>query len=176
MSDKIKMLIVDNEPLLCKGIQLFFQRRGFDCHIANSEKEVSHLINYGYLPEVALIDLHLNASFDFVDNQSFGSTEGFRLAEIIQEATDHRCRLVVMSAYEITDLRESITSSGVWGYIGKPIRQGHQKLAELLQQGLLSPEEMHQPVIDLDNLFSKKRDENDNNGENFHTEPHKERR
>lgn len=57
MSDKIKVLVAEDEPMIRNGTKEFLKERGFHCEAVVTQADVMRLVDRGYKPEVALLDV-----------------------------------------------------------------------------------------------------------------------
>ncbi len=150
MSDKVSMLLVDDEPLIRKSGKWLIENKGFRCIIAGNEAEAVKKIENGFIPEVALIDFLIpvgNITRERYEGELHGLTGGLRLAKFIQQETNGRCRTILVTG--LMDYRIHAQEGGVWGYCSKPV-EDWDLLIEILGKGFLESSEMGKPTIDVD--------------------------
>lgn len=149
VSKEVSILVVDDEPIVCRNMKDFINNRGYHCRTASSEGEAMRMINNGYLPESALIDILIPEGRigRNIDNDLHGLTGGLRLAKFIQKEVGKECRIIVYSA--LLRYREPAQEAGVWGFISKPV-WNFNGLIDLLGKGFLSKNEIKKQTIDLD--------------------------
>jgi CheY-like chemotaxis protein len=148
------MLLVEDVPLLRELHRDLFKIHGFRCRTAGSEYEAQRIIEYGYFPEVAVVDYLIPPGKDAsLDAESYGLTGGLRLCQTILRLTDNRCRIVLLSA--LNKYREAAQAGGIWGFYEKPISHDHyDRFFSLLRQGVLHDDEIGRPTINMKAEFS----------------------
>jgi CheY-like chemotaxis protein len=154
--ERIKVLVVDDEPITTNNWKEILNNRGLKCKTANSEYEALEIIDNGYLPESALID-YLIPSGDiskYIDQKSFGTTGGLRLCQSIQRATGGFCRTVLTSGLSL--YRELPEMKGVWGYYCKPIFNDIDIMVDELGKGVLTNEELRKQTLNLNMVFNNR--------------------
>lgn len=94
MSEKIKILVVEDERAWIAAFSELLKRKGvFQPVVKSNVRAVLNLLEEGFVPEVALIDLLVSdGGVREIDNRSFGLNRGLDLCKKIEEASGGRCR------------------------------------------------------------------------------------
>jgi DNA-binding NarL/FixJ family response regulator len=147
MSDKISVLIVDDEMGVRVGFEQIFKE--FSCKILESERKAVDLLLDGYVPDVAIIDLLIpyGGKYPELDQKSYHMTAGARLSKYIVEKTEGRCRTILLT--DMNRYRDHASESKVWGYIDKGHKYHMGILFEVAKWGPLKDWEIGQPTINI---------------------------
>lgn len=154
MSDRINIIVAEDEPIVRNGVRRALQERGHHCEAVGTQGEVVKLIDRGFFPEVALIDVLLpegRITRDF-DNEMWGLTAGMRLAAFVKKEVDY-CRIIISTGLD--DYRGQAQQIGAWGYLCKPTHN-FGVLFDILGQGYLKGDEIGKPTIDVNDLIKER--------------------
>ena len=144
MTERISILIVEDEEAPLEALVMLARYFGMSPKTAGSVWEVRQLIEQGYTPDTALVDLRIpqggaQPSVQADSNRHFSN--GIVAAELILKEHEH-CRIIISSA--LKGMRESVQRVGVWGYVSK-LSSG-VPVIKMLTQGPLLPSEIGQPT------------------------------
>jgi len=105
---KSKLLIVDDNQTFCSTMECLFARRGYEVRLAHSVGEADALLNNGWSPEFALLDLRLPGQ------------GGLALIPRIR-AKDAQCRVVMLTGYASIATAVEAIKLGAVQYLPKPV-------------------------------------------------------
>lgn len=107
MFSKGKVLIVDDEEIVCKSLSIILEEQGFDADSALTAQEGLKLIqdnNY----DTVLLDLKIP-----------GSDDGISLLKKVKEI-DPSCVVIIITGYPSDETIEDALKNGAFDYIVKP--------------------------------------------------------
>lgn len=107
MSEKRKLLVVDDEVDICAGSQSFFGKRGFLVSTTGNGEEALSMIE-ATKPDLILLDLTLNYHLSGMD-----------VLKKLRE-TDKETKVVIISANEDKVIIDQLYSLGISGFYKKP--------------------------------------------------------
>jgi len=122
-----KVLVVEDDPLNLKLLQLMLERLGVEMIAARDGEEALDLLG-GATAEVMLLDIALGPGMS-----------GVTLMETLRNRKEfNKTPIVAVTAYNYSELREYINDEGFSEYMGKPI--SFKQLKDVLEKlNLLSP-------------------------------------
>jgi len=122
-----KVLVVEDDPLNLKLLQLMLERLGVEMIAARDGEEALDLLG-GATAEVMLLDIALGPGMS-----------GVTLMETLRNRKEYNnTPIVAVTAYNYSELREYINDEGFNEYMGKPI--SFKQLKDVLEKlNLLSP-------------------------------------
>ncbi|HEY7115075.1 MAG TPA: response regulator [Tepidisphaeraceae bacterium] len=110
MTERLKILIVEDETLVGMGLQDQLQKLGHEV-VAQAASAADALEQFRlHQPDAVLVDVRLNGG------------DGIELAK--QCLQIRRVPMVVISAYSDAELIQRAGEAGVFGYLVKPVEQG----------------------------------------------------
>lgn len=101
-----KILIIDDEPAICKALQISLKSEGFEVDTAFSAKEGIKKFK-GFLPDVVILDLRLPDS------------DGIKVMESIK-AIERNTIVILITAYGDTKTAVEAVKKGAYDFITKP--------------------------------------------------------
>ncbi|KYO66969.1 sigma-54-dependent transcriptional regulator [Thermovenabulum gondwanense] len=101
-----KILIIDDEPAICKALQISLKSEGFEVDTAFSAKEGIKKFK-GFLPDVVILDLRLPDS------------DGIKVMESIK-AIERDTIVILITAYGDTKTAVEAVKKGAYDFITKP--------------------------------------------------------
>lgn len=108
MENRIKLLMVDDEPQICELMESHFTRRGYDVLIANSGKQAIDLTKANN-PNIMLLD------------KKMPEMDGIQALEAIRKFNQD-LKVIIVSADQLDAETEArIKGLNVAGYLCKPI-------------------------------------------------------
>jgi CheY-like chemotaxis protein len=153
MSDKISVLGVNDDQTVRNGLTAFLNLKGFSLKFATNEREAVDLLNDGYRPDTAFIDvaIDMGGKYSHLDNLSYGLAPGVRLARYLN-SIDKGCRIIMASGFR-EKYTQIVEFSNAWGLY----TMGDVVLLEnVLKLGRLRDEEMGKPVMDIKSEFGRR--------------------
>ena len=106
-ADRMKVLVVDDEPAICSLMQGFLTQQGYEGQtVGDGEQAVRRF--QADPPDVVLLDI------------SMPGMSGTEVLERIQDS-GHRCGVIVLSAYGDGETIQSAMGKGAYCYIQKPM-------------------------------------------------------
>lgn len=119
----MKLLILDDDPSCTAAMSQYFTARGYDLEVASELEQAEALLLNGSFDAV-LTDLRLS---------NLQQAEGLLLLGFIRERS-LPTRVMVVTAYDISDIREEAMRLGAEQYLIKPVSL--DRVAALLDRGL----------------------------------------
>src|ERR1041385_548137 len=114
MSDPgVKVLLIDDDPVVATSLQEFLQEEGFDSE-ATFDAEHGLALAHAADFDVVLTDLHMPGGVGSERN------EGLRVVRELHPAKPH-LPVILMTAHHSTDTAIEATKGGAFDYILKPI-------------------------------------------------------
>lgn len=132
----MKVLIVDDEPLICESIKADFKRMDhsweYEVYTAQSVAAARE-IYYGKEPEIVITDINMP-----------GGSGLILVSEIHKDNPE--CALLVLSAYDDFEYVRNAFMMGAWDYVLKPIAFSElKKCVERLTERMLAGKEVFYP-------------------------------
>jgi DNA-binding NtrC family response regulator len=148
MQDKVSVLLVEDEDLIRQDIAFNLQEQGLKCVSAASLTEAKKIIDDGFEPECAIVDLTIpEVSIDEVKGRDFSVNNSYVLINYLKEKSDKRCRIILTTSP--LNARILADRFGTWGYYHKDLDDDWNFLGKVLQQGYLSDKELTEPTRNL---------------------------
>ncbi|MFA4827739.1 MAG: response regulator [Thermodesulfovibrionales bacterium] len=107
MSDKKRVLIVDDEYAFCKTLKVFFEKQGFEAHLSTNGEQAMDMIK----------DLH--PDFMTLDIRMPG-INGYEVLEKTKWVDDN-IKIIVISAIDVPTMEDSLMRLGAKAVINKPV-------------------------------------------------------
>jgi len=102
------LLLVDDDQIFCQVLAKAMQKRAFDVTTANSVTEAQDLLDEGFLPDFAVVDLSMP-----------GGLSGLVLVEALH-ALSSEMRIVVLTGYASVATAVEAIKLGATHYLAKP--------------------------------------------------------
>lgn len=117
----MKILFVDDEPLTLRYLENILDWKSLDIEIMGSALNGSDALQFvdKEIPDILITDIRMPVM------------DGISLIETIRSHSDI-CRIVVLSAYNDFEYARKVFSSGISGYLVKPVDE--DKLLDLIKQ------------------------------------------
>lgn len=119
----MKLLILDDDPSLTNAMSQYFTARGYDLEIASELEQAEALLSNGSFDAV-ITDVRLS---------NLQQAEGLLLLGFIRERA-LATRVMVVTAYDISDIREEAMRLGAEQFFVKPVSL--ERVAALLAAGV----------------------------------------
>jgi DNA-binding NtrC family response regulator len=120
-----RVLIVDDEPLICWSLKEALAEQGFEVAVAGDGRAaLGELANGEHLPDVVLLDYRLPDSDDLA-----------LCATITQRV--HPGRVILMTAYGLPEVVQGAFALGAYEVLNKPVDVDH--IAAIVRQAAASP-------------------------------------
>jgi two-component system response regulator TctD len=123
---RLKVLVVDDEPAICNLMQVFLSQQGYEVHTVDDGEQALRQFRADP-PDMVLLDI---------------SMPGMSGTEVLEQIRDsgHRCGVIVLSAYGDGDTIRSALGRGAYCYIQKPMElSALATQLKALQQSLRDP-------------------------------------
>ncbi len=104
---KIKILIVEDEPLIAEDIKECLERMDYEVQSIAYDKKNALEILQRNLPDFAILDINLG-----------GNTDGISIAEVINEK--YNIPFIYLTSYSTKDILEQVKHTLPMGYVVKP--------------------------------------------------------
>lgn len=115
MSEKKKLLIVDDEKEVCANLSEYLARRDFDVTIATSGKEATSILETTFFP-VIILDMKMP------------DADGMEiLKDTIKQYPDSK--IIMLTGFDEKNQKEKCLNLGAYDYVTKPI-----KIREILKK------------------------------------------
>ena len=110
MNSSMKLLILDDDPSCSEAMSQYFAARGYDLEVASELEQAEALLSNGSF-DVVITDLRLS---------HFQQAEGLLLLGFIRERA-LSTRVMVVTAYDMDDIRNEAYRLGAERYFVKPV-------------------------------------------------------
>ena len=137
--NKIKILIVEDEIIIAKALELFLKKIDFEVLIASKDQDALEILN-SFIPDIILMDIMLNNS----------KMDGIDLAKEILKNYD--IPIIFITAYIDEEIIERIKNISSYGYLVKPI---DNKNLLILIKITLQKHKYEKIIKEKESLFSK---------------------
>ncbi len=117
MEPRLKILVLDDEPIVCKRLQANLEKWGFAVDIfTNSAEALHHIQDHTY--DIVITDLKMKG----VDGMRF-------LKEVKQKSS--QTEVIVITGFATLETAKESYKQGVFDFIAKPFKLGEiQKVVE----------------------------------------------
>jgi len=119
VDQQTKILVVDDEPTICKLMKVFLSKQGYLVQIANCGKDALHLFEESS-PDIVLLDI---------------SMPGMRGIDVLKriKSVESKCGVIMLSAYGDDETIQEAIDMGAFCYIQKPMElvELRERLEEL---------------------------------------------
>ena len=120
MSDKLKVLIVDDEPHMCESLKTLLSGHGYEIHTSNSGKEAIEQLSRGNF-DLIILDIVMP------------EVDGFKVMEHIKDSGLNTLVIVMTGNASIESAVEALRK-GAYDYLRKPFE--HEKLLKTIKNVL----------------------------------------
>jgi DNA-binding response OmpR family regulator len=106
-AQRLKVLVVDDEPAICTLMQTFLSQQGYEVHTVDDGARAMHQF-HADPPDMVLLDI---------------SMPGMSGTEVLEQirGSGHPCGVIVLSAYGDGETIQSALGKGAYSYIQKPM-------------------------------------------------------
>ena len=119
----MKLLIIDDDPSCTEAMSQYFVARGYDLEVASELEEAQMLLSHRSFDAV-ITDIRLS---------NLQQSEGLSLLGFIRDRAA-QTRVVVVTAYDLRDIREEAMRLGAEHFFVKPVSL--DRVASLLAGGV----------------------------------------
>lgn len=154
MSDKISVLLVEDEAVFRQNYSDSFSRNNIRCIEAKSIADAKRILEGEFIPEVLIVDWHVALVTWSKDIEMFpsGPVSSIEFVKSVLDRTQGRCRTIITSA---VDRPLSNTDwGGAWGYFYKG--GDWDILLSYIKKGFLEENEIGKPTMDLASEFARR--------------------
>jgi DNA-binding NtrC family response regulator len=136
MGQQLQVLIVDDDPSICRWLNAVLTAEGYQCRVAHSVGEAEPLLREGSI-HLALLDIYL------------GNANGLEFLEKLK-ALQPQCNCVVMTAHASVETVARSVAGGALEYLSKPLLIDElltvvRRLETRRQTRVLAPKESSSP-------------------------------
>ena len=120
MSNKSKILIVDDEPRMCESLKILLSEQGYEIHTCNNDKEaIEYLIKDHF--DLVLLDIVMSG------------VDGYQIMDHIHRQSPDTL-VIIMTGHASKESAVEELRSGAHDYLRKPFE--HEELLKTIENAL----------------------------------------
>ena len=150
MPDKITVLVVEDELFFRELIESKLSTQNFLCAFTTSVSQAMGAMEAGFIPDVAIIDLHIPILKGADDK--IHDLDGYGLSREIVEKSEGRTRVILTSILYMKGVEAA--PSKAWGYFSKSKKEW-DLLKEAAKMGKLKDDEVAKGTIEIQSEFGR---------------------
>ena len=134
-----KVIIIDDEPIIRKGIKNIINWKQFDCVICAeaSDGEEGKMVIHKHLPDIIITDIHMP------------DTDGLKMIRDIKNIVPN-CKIIILTGYRDFDYVQEAIKLGVFDFVLKPSKI--EELTAVVSKAILELNSMKSRAEELDKL------------------------
>jgi two-component system response regulator YesN len=134
-----KVIIIDDEPIIRKGIKNIINWKQFDCVICAeaSDGEEGKMVIHKHLPDIIITDIHMP------------DTDGLKMIRDIKNIVPN-CKIIILTGYRDFDYVQEAIKLGVFDFVLKPSKI--EELTAVVSKAILELNSMKSRAEELEKL------------------------
>jgi DNA-binding NtrC family response regulator len=108
MSDKLRTLVLDDEPIVCKRLKPALEKSGYEVEIFENPAEALKAIDAKEF-DIVVTDIRME------------NIDGIQVLEHVQ-AKSNRTKVIIITGYATVELAREALAKGAFDFIAKPFK------------------------------------------------------